>query len=110
MVFLKYKALMPFLLFGLLAPLPAFAQTDGGSGIVSAGKPAEARLETNPSNPYPDIFTRQFDYRQQDLKFNSLLRQRQSHYEIPGRAARSRYVKNLETLNESRADDHEGNP
>ncbi len=84
------------LTFITLAIFPANAQES-----AFCGAPKEASLDTK-AEGHCDLFQRQFAYRDESLKLNELMKERQENFAAPRRAALEQYEEGLKDLNATR--------
>ncbi len=66
------------------------------------GIPDPAALNTE-AEPHCDIYQRQLAYREEALKMDSLMKQRQENFAAPRREALKRYQEDMDALNAERS-------
>ena len=77
----------------------AHAQTSEFCGV-----PAPADLDTQ-AEPHCDIYQRQLSYREEALKLEALMEERQDNFAAPRREALERYEADIKALNAERSSD-----
>ena len=102
----RMKFALPLTLAALLFAAPAFA---ANGDVQACGDTYKAKLDTDPENHFCDIYSRQFAYREEALKFKKMLKERQDNFDAPAAQARKTYQANMDALNASRTDDADGN-
>ena len=78
----------------------AYAQTSEFCGV-----PDPAALDTE-ATPHCDIYQRQLSYREEALKLEALMEERQENFAAPRREALKRYEEDMKALNETRSSEN----
>ena len=68
----RMKFALPLTLAALLFAAPAFA---ANGDVQACGDTYKAKLDTDPENHFCDIYSRQFAYREEALKFKKMLKE-----------------------------------
>lgn len=69
------------------------------------GTPTPAALDTK-AETHCDIYQRQLAYREEALKMDALMKERQENFAAPRREALKRYEADMEALNATRSSDN----
>ena len=84
----------------ILGVSPASAQESEFCGV-----PDEAALDTE-AGTHCDIYQRQLAYREEAIKMDALMKERQENFAAPRREALKRYEADIEALNNERSSDN----
>lgn len=81
--------------------LSFFVADNANAEVVSAGEPDVVRVQVDPFFLYPDIYARQFKYRETYNQLIADLKARQHSYIAPHLEAKNNYKKELKALHRS---------